>query len=177
MQQRFSVEVPLLLDRVQVTHRCLRQAHERLGASLLLFACEAVIHPNHCKQAMKGVRAMRELADSLHASLLTQDCPASLTASLRLRLSLLKRYTEKAAMQLLLLQSCCRRHTALALWLQQQVCSYLDAVLELNRETLRELACVATQVRRAASDDQQASLEEAAGVTGLQEVVQPREVQ
>ncbi len=30
MQQRFSVEVPLLLDRVQVTHRCLRQAHERL---------------------------------------------------------------------------------------------------------------------------------------------------
>ncbi len=143
----------------------------------MLFACEAVIHPNHCKQAMKGVRAMRELADSLHASLLTQDCPASLTASLRLRLSLLKRYTEKAAMQLLLLQSCCRRHTALALWLQQQVCSYLDAVLELNRETLRELACVATQVRRAASDDQQASLEEAAGVTGLQEVVQPREVQ
>src|SRR5260370_9553826 len=114
---------------------CLRQAHERLGAWLLLFECEAVIHPNHCKQPMKGVRAMRELADSLHASLLTQDCPASLTASLRLRLSLLKRYTETAAMQLCLLQSCSRRHTALALWLQPHVCSYLDAVLELNRET------------------------------------------
>src|SRR5712692_2743760 len=153
MQQRFSVEVPLLLlDRVQVTHCSLLQAHERLGASLVLFECEAIIHPNHCKQAIKTVRTMGELAASLHAYLLTQDAPASLTASLRLRLSLLKHYTEKAAMQLVLLQSCCRRHTAITLWLHQQVCAYLDAVMELNGETLRELARFTTQVRRAAFD-------------------------
>src|SRR5258708_20998111 len=49
MQQRFPVEIPLLLDRVQVTHRCLRQAHEQLGAALLLFEYEALIQPRHCK--------------------------------------------------------------------------------------------------------------------------------
>src|SRR5258707_13012566 len=98
MQQRFPVEVPLLLDRVQVTHCSLRQAHERLGASLLLFECEALIQPRHCKQAIKTVRSMGELAASLHASLLTQDYAASLTVSLHLRLSLLKHYPEKVAM-------------------------------------------------------------------------------
>ena len=159
MQQRFPVEVPLLLDRVQVTHCSLRQTHERLGASLVLFECEAIIQPRHCKQAIKTVRTMGELASSLHAYLLTQDAPASLTASLRLRLSLLKHYTEKTAMQLVLLQSCCRRHTAIALWLHQQACAYLDAVMELNGETLGELSRFVTQVRRAASDHQQASLE------------------
>ena len=162
MQHRFPVEIPLLLDRVQVTHRSLRQAHERLGASLVLFECEALIHPNHCKQAIKTIRTMHELAASLHAYLLTQDCPASLTASLRLRLSLLKHYTEKTAMQLVLLQSCCRRHTAIALWLHQQACAYLDAVMELNGEALRELARFVTQGRR---DQQEASVEEADGVT------------
>ncbi len=162
MQQRFPVEVPLLLNRVQVTHCSLRQAHERLGASLVLFECEALIQPRHCKQAIKTVRTMGELASSLHAYLLTQDAPASLTASLRLRLSLLKHYTEKTAMQLVLLQSCCWRHTAIALWLHQQACAYLDAVMELNGETLRELARFVTQVRR---DQQEASVEEVDGVT------------
>src|SRR5258708_32225545 len=102
MQHRFPVEVPLLLDQVQVTHRCLRQAHEQLGASLLLYEYEALIQPRHCKQAIKVVHTMGELAACLPACLLMQDCPASLTASLRLRLSLLKHYTEKAAMQLAL---------------------------------------------------------------------------
>ena len=157
MQQRFPVEMPLLLDQVQGTHRCLRQAHEQLGASLVLFECEAIIQPKHCKQAIKTVRTMHELAASLHAYLLTQDAPASLTASLRLRLSLLKHYTEKVAMQLVLVQSCCRRHTAVTQWLHQQVCSYLDAVMELTVETLRELARFVTRIRRAASDHQQAS--------------------
>jgi hypothetical protein len=156
MQHRFPGEIPLLLDRVQVTHCSLRQAHERLGASLLLFECEAIIHPRHCKQAIKMVRTLHELASSLHASLLTQDYSASLTVSLRLRLSLLKHYTEKAAMQLVLLQSCCRRHTAITLWLHQQVCAYLDAVMELNGETLRELARFVTQVR---CDQQEGSAE------------------
>jgi hypothetical protein len=155
MQQCFPMEVPLLLDRVQVTHRCLRQAHERLGAALVLFECEALIQPRHCKQAIQAVRAMGELAASLHACLLTQDAPASL----RLRLSLLKHYTEKAAMQLVLVQSCCRRHTAIARWLHQQACAYLDAVMELNGETLGELSRFVTQVRRAVSDDQQASVD------------------
>ena len=162
MQHRFPVEIPLLLDRVQVTHSSLRQAHEQLGASLLLFECEALIQPRHCKQAIKAVRTMGELVSSLHASLLTQDAPASLTASLRLRLSLLKHYTEKVAMQLVLLQSCCRRHTAIALWLHQQVCTYLDAVMELSGETLRELSRFTTQVRR---DQQEASVEGAEDVT------------
>ena len=162
MQHRFPVEVPLLLDRVQVTHRCLRQAHERLGAALVLFECEALIHPNHCKQAIKAVRTMGELASSLHAYLLTQDAPVSLTASLRLRLSLLKHYTEKTAMQLVLLQSCCWRHTAIALWLHLQACAYLDAVMELNGATLRELARFTTQGRR---DRQEASAEGVDGVT------------
>ena len=162
MQQRFPVEVPLLLNRVQVTHCSLFQAHERLGASLLLFECEALIQPRHCKQAIKTVRAMHELASSLHTYLLTQDAPASLTASLRLRLSLLKHYTEKTAMQLVLVQSYCRRHTAIARWLHQQVCAYLDAVMELSVETLRELARFTTQVRR---DQQEVSVEEADGIT------------
>ena len=162
MQQRFSVEVPLLLNRVQVTHRCLCQAHEQLGAALLLFACEALIQPRHCKQAIKTVRTMGELAASLHAYLLTQDYPASLTVSLRLRLSLLKHSTEKVAMQLVLLQSCCRRHTASARWLHQQACAYLDAVMELSGETLRELSRFTTQVRR---DQQEASVEGTDGVT------------
>ena len=155
MQHRFLVEVPLLLNRVQVTYHSLRQAHEQLGAALLLFEGEAIIHPNHCKQALKTVRAMHELAASLHAYLLTQDYSASLTVSLRLRLSLLKHYTEKAAMQLVLLQSCCRRQTAITLWLHQQACAYLDAVMELTVETLRELARFVTQVRR---DQQEASV-------------------
>src|SRR5258708_32317350 len=159
MQHRFPVEVPLLLDRVQVTRRCLRQAHEQLGASLLVFEDDALIQPRHCQQAIKTVRTMGELAASLHAYLLTQDAPTSLTVGLRLRLSLLKHYTEKTAMQLVLLQSCCRRHTAVTQWLHQQVCAYLDAVMELTVETLRELLRFVTQVRRAASDDQQASLE------------------
>ncbi len=162
MQHRFPVEIPLLLDRVQVTHSSLLQAYERLGASLVLLECEAIIHPNHCKQAIKTVRTMHELASSLHAYVLTQDCPASLTVSLRLRLSLLKHYTEKVAMQLVLLQSCCRRHTAIALWLHQQACAYLDAVMELTVETLRELARFVTQVRR---DQQEASVEGADDVT------------
>src|SRR5260221_7501834 len=162
MQHRFLIEVPLLLDRVQVTHCSLHQAHERLGASLSLFECEALIQPRHCKQAIKVVRTMHELAASLHAYVLTQDCPASLTASLRLRLSLLKHYTEKAAMQLVLVQSYCRRHTAIAHWLHQQVCAYLDTVMELNGETLRELARFTMQIRR---DQQEASVERAEGVT------------
>src|SRR5260370_14869320 len=162
MQHRFPVEIPLLLDRVQVTHCSLRQAHERLGASLVLFEGEAIIHPNHCKQAIKTVRAMHELAASLHAYLLTQDYSASLTVSLRLRLSLLKHYTEKVTMQLVLLQSCCRRHTAIALWLHQQACAYLDAVMELSGETLRELARFTTQRRR---DQQEASGEGAEDLT------------
>src|SRR5258708_13381985 len=145
MQQRFSVEVPLLLDQVQVTHCSLIQAQDQLGASRALFECEALIQPRHCKQAIKVVRTMHELAASLHAYVLTQDCPASLTAILRLRLLLLKRSTEKAAMQLVLLQSYCQRHTAIAHWLNQQVCAYLDTVMELSGETLRELARLATQ--------------------------------
>ena len=162
MQQRIPMEVPLLLDRVQGTHCTLLQAHEQLGATLLLFEGEALIQPRHCKQAIKVVRAMHELAASLHAYLLTQDCPASLTASLRLRLSLLKHYTEKAAMQLVLVQSYCQRHTAIALWLHQQVCAYLDTVMELSGETLRELARFTMQGRR---DQQEASVERPDGVT------------
>ena len=162
MQHRFPVEVPLLLDQVQVTYRCLLQAHEQLGAALVLFACEALIQPRHCKQAIKVVRTMHELAASLHAYVLTQDCPASLTAILRLRLLLLKHYTEKAAMQLMLLQSYCRRHTAIAHWLHQQVCAYLDTVIERSGETLHELARFTMQGRR---DQQEASVERAESVT------------
>ncbi len=163
MQQRFSVEVPLLLlGRVQMTHCSLLQAHERLGASLVLFECEALIQPRHCKQAIKVVRTMHELAASLQAYVLTQDCPASLTVGLRLRLSLLKHYTERTAMQLVLLQFYCRRHTAIAHWLHQQACVYLDTVMELSGETLRELARFATQGRR---DQQEASVERADDVT------------
>jgi hypothetical protein len=66
MQHRFPVEIPLLLDRVQGTHSSLLQAYERLGASLVLLEGEAIIHPNHCKQAIKTVRTMHELASSLH---------------------------------------------------------------------------------------------------------------
>src|SRR5260370_21923284 len=119
MQHRFPVEVPLLLDQVQVTHRCLLHAHEQLGAALVLFACEAIIQPRHCKQAIKVVRTMHELAASLHAYVLMQDCPASLTAILRLRLLLLKHSTEKAAMQLVLLQAYGRRQTAIRRRLHQ----------------------------------------------------------
>src|SRR5258708_7613244 len=144
MQHHFSVEIPLLLDRVQVTHCSLRQAHERLGASLVLFECEALIQPRHCKQAIKTVRTMYELAASLHPYVLTQDAPASLTASLRLRLSLLKHYTEKVAMQLVLLQSSCRKHTAIGLWLHQHACPYPDAAMEINGEVLPERARVTT---------------------------------
>jgi hypothetical protein len=164
MQHLLPLEVPLLLDRVQVTHSSLCQAHERLGVSLVLFECEAIIHPNHCKQALKTVRTMHELAASLHTYVLTQDAPASLTVSLRLRLSLLKHYTEKTAMQLVLVQSCCRGHTVIALWLHQQACAYLDAVMELTVETLRELTRFVTQVRR---DQQEASVEGADGIIDL----------
>ena len=162
MQHHFPVEISLLLDQVQVTHCSLRQAHEQLGASLLLFEYEALIQSRHCKQAIKTVRTMHELAASLHAYLLTQDYSASLTVSLRLRLSLLKHYTEKVAMQLVLVQSCCWRHTAITIWLHQQACAYLDAVMELTVETLRELARFVTQVRR---DQQEASVEKAEGLT------------
>ena len=167
MHHRFPVEMPLLLDRVQVTYSCLRQAHARLGASLLLFEQVAAVRSKYCKQALKTVRDMGGLAASLHAFLLTQDYPASLTVGLRLRLGVLMQYTNKAAMQLVLVQSCCRRHTALASWLHQQACAYLDAVLHISQETLRELAHVVTQGGCAASDDQQVSHEGANGVTDL----------
>ena len=168
MQQHFLVEMPLLLDRVQVTYASLRQAHVRLGTSLVLFEQVAAVRSTYCKQALKTVRAMGGLAASLHAYLLTLDSPASLTVGLRLRLGVLMQYTDKAAMQLVLVQSCCRRHTALASWLHQQACAYLDTVLELNRETLRELACVVTQGGSAASDhQQQVSLEGAHGTIDL----------
>ncbi len=161
MQHPLPLEVPPLLDRVQVTYASLRQAHARLGASLLLFEQVAAIRSTYCKRALKIVRAMGELAASLQTSLLTQDYPASLTIGLRLRLGVLMQYTNRAAMQLVLVQSCCRRNTALASWLHQQACTYLDTVLDLSQETLCELAHVATQVRRAACDDQQqADLEE-----------------
>ena len=168
MQHCFPVEVPLLLDRVQVTYASLCQAHARLGASLLLFEQVAAVRSKYCKQALKTVRAMDELAASLHAYLLTQDAPASLTVGLRLRLGVLMQYTNKAAMQLVLVQSCYRRNTALASWLHQQACAYLDALIHLSQETLRELARVATQIGGAASDDQQqASLEGANGTIDL----------
>ncbi|HKF37560.1 MAG TPA: hypothetical protein VKB35_11725 [Ktedonobacteraceae bacterium] len=156
--QQLPLEMPLLLERVQVTHRSLRQAHERLGASLVLFEHVLAVRSKYCKQATKTVRDMGGLAASLHAFLLTQDYPASLTVGLRLSLGLLMQYTNKAAMQLVLVQSCCRRHTALVSWLHQQACAYLDTVMHINRETLRELARLATQVCLAASDHQQESV-------------------
>lgn len=155
MQQLLPMERPLLLDRVQVTYSHLHPAHTRLGTSLLLFEQVAAVRSKYCKQALKTVRDMGGLAASLHAYLLTQDAPASLTVSLRLRLGVLMQYTEKAAMQLVLVQSCCRRNMALASWLHQQACAYLDTVLELNRETLGELARFTVRVGRAASRDQQ----------------------
>ncbi len=168
MQHCVPVELPLLLDRVQVTYVSLREAHARLGTSLVLFEQVAAVRSTHCKQALKIVRAMGELAASLHASLLTQDYPASLTVGLRLRLGVLMQYTDKAAIQLVLVQSCCRRNTALASWLHQQACTYLDTVLDLNRETLHELARFAAQISCAASDhQQQASLERAHGTIDL----------
>ncbi len=147
MQHLLPLEVPPLLDRVQVTSSSLRQAHARLGTSLALFEQVTAVRSTSCKQALKTVRAMGELAASLHAFLLTQDYPASLTVDLRLRLGVLMQYTDKATMQLVLVQACCRRHTALASWLHQQACAYLDAVLYLSQETLHELTCVATQGR------------------------------
>jgi hypothetical protein len=176
MQHLLPLDRSLLLDRVQVTYSCLRQAHALLGTSLVLFEQVAAIQSMYCKQVLKTVCAMGGLAVSLHAFLLAQKVPASLTVGLRLRLSLLKYYTEKVAMQLVLVQACYRRHTALALWLHQQACTYLDAVLELNRETLGELARFAVQVGHVASRDQQASLVEVADVTDPQAMVQPREV-
>ena len=156
MQQRLPLEeVPLLLERVQVTYHCLRQAHERLGASLVRFEHVAAVRSKYGKRAIKTVHTMGELAASLHTFLLTLDDPASLTVGLRPRLGLLVQSTEKAAMQLVLVQSCCRSHTAIALWLHQQACAYLDAVMTISQETLRELARVATQVDDAASDHQQ----------------------
>ena len=113
MQQCFPVELPLLLDRVQVTSASLRQAHARLGTSLVFFEQVAAVRSKHCKQALKTVRAMGGLAASLQVHLLTQDYPASLPIGLRLRLGVLMQYTDKAAMQLVLVQSCCRRNTAL----------------------------------------------------------------
>ena len=162
MQHRFPVEISLLLDRVQVTYHSLRQAHARRGTALVLFEQVAAVRVKYCKQAIKTVRDMGGLAASLYAFLLIQDYPASLTVGLRLRLGVLMQYTDKAAMQLVLVQSCCRRHTAITLWLHQQACAYLDAVMELTVETLRELARFVTQVRR---DQQQASVEGADGVT------------
>ncbi len=168
MQQLLPTERSLLLDQVQVTYACLRQAHKRLGTSLVLFEQVAAVRSKHCKQALKTVRAMGELAASLQASLLTQDYPASLPIGLHLRLGVLMQSTNKAAMQLVLVQSCCRRNTALASWLHQQACAYLDAVLDLSQETLRELSRVATQVSCAVHDDhQQESVEEVDGTIDL----------
>ena len=168
MQHLLPLDRSLLLDRVQVTSSSLRQAHARLGTSLMLFEQVTAVRSTYCRQALKTVRAMGELAASLHAYLLTQDALALLTVGLRLRLGVLMQYTDKAAMQLVLVQSCCRRHTALASWLHQQACAYLDAVLHLSQETLRELTRVATQVGRAASDhQQQVSLERAHGTIDL----------
>ncbi len=97
-----------------------------------------------------------------------QDAPASLTGLHRCLVGVLMQYTNKAAMQLVLVQSCYRRNTALASWLHQQACAYLDALMHLSQETLRELARVATQIGGAASDDQQqASLEGANGTIDL----------
>jgi hypothetical protein len=159
MQQFLPLERTLLLDQVQVTYYSLRLAHARLGTSLVLFEQVAAVRSTYCKQALKTVRAMGELAASLHTYLLTQDTPASQTLGLRLRLGVLVQYTNKAAMQLVLVQSFCRRHTALASWLHQQACAYLDAVMHLSQETLRELARFTTQGGCAASDEQQASIE------------------
>ncbi len=167
MQHILPPDRSLLLDRVQATYYHLRQAHARLGTSLVLFEQVAAVRSKYCKRALETVRDMGRLAASLHAYLLTLDSPASLTVGLRLRLSLLKYSTEKGAMQLVLVQSCCRSNTALSSWLHQQACTYLDAVLELNRETLHELARFAAQGSSAASEDQQASHEGAHGVTGL----------
>jgi hypothetical protein len=61
-------------------------------------------------------------------------------------------------MQLVLVQSCCRRHTVIARWLHQQGCAYLDTVMELSGETLRELTRFTMQGRR---DRQEASVERA----------------
>ncbi len=168
MQHLLPLERPLLLDRVQVTYVSLRQAHTRLGTSLVLFEQVATVRSTYCKQALKTLRDMGGLAASLHASLFTLDDPASLPVGLRLRLGVLNYYTEKAAMQLVLVQSCCRRNKALALWLHQQGCSYLDTVLHSSQETLRELARVAAQLTRAASDqEQQAFHERAHGTSDL----------
>ena len=128
----------------------------------------AAVRSRYCKQALKIVRDMGRLAASLHASLLTLDDPASFTVGLRLRLGVLQHSTDKAAMQLVLVQSCCRSNTALVSWLHQQTCAYLDTVLHLNQETLYELARVAAQLTRAVADqEQQASLAGAHGVTNL----------
>src|SRR5215469_17169232 len=78
MQQLFPTERLLLLDRVQVTYSSLRQAHARLGASLVLFEQVAAVRSKYCKQALKTVRDMGKLAASLHAFLLTLDSPPSL---------------------------------------------------------------------------------------------------
>ncbi len=156
MQHLLPLEVPPLLDR------------EQLGTSLMLFEQVAAVRAKYCKQAIKTVRDMGGLAASLYAYLLTQDYPASLTIGLRLRLGVLMQYTNKAAMQLVLVQSCCRRNTALASWLHQQACTYLDTVLDLSQETLRELTRFAAQLLCAASDhQQQASLEGAHGTIDL----------
>ena len=160
MHQRLPLEeMPPLLERVQVTYHSLRQAHERLGASLVLFKHVVAIRSKYGKRAIKIVRAMGGLAASLHTSLSTLDDPALFTVGLRPRLGLLIQYTDKAAMQLVLVQSCCRRDTAIARWLHQQACAYLDAVMSISQETLRELARVARRVSRAASHHQQASVE------------------
>ena len=166
--QHLLLAKSLLFERVQVTHHCLRQAHAQLGTALVPFEQVAAIRSTYCKQALKIVRDIGELAASLHAYLLTQDDPASQTLGLRLRLGVLMQYTDKAAMQLVLVQACCRKNTALASWLHQQACAYLDAVMHLNRETLHELARFATQRGRATSaDQQQVSVEGASGTLEL----------
>ena len=168
MHQLLPMERLLLLDRVQTIYYYLRQAHERLGASLVLFEHVTAVRSKYCKQALGTVRAMGELAASLHAYLLTLDSPASFTLGLHLRLGVLMQYTNKAAMQLVLVQSCCRRNTALAQWLHQQTCTYLDTVLDLSQETLCELSRFATQVGSVLSEDhQQESLAGAHGTLDL----------
>jgi hypothetical protein len=173
MQQQLPLERPLLLDRVQVTSASLCQAHARLGGSLVLFEHVRAVRSKYCKQALKTVRAMGGLAASLHAYLLTLDSPISCTVGLRLRLGVLVQYTNKAAMQLVLVQSCCRGKTTIASWLHQQACAYLDTVLHLSQETLLELARFAAQLGSVASDDQQEPVEGGDGTSDL--LVQERE--
>ena len=69
-QQLPPLERTLLYDRVQVTSSSLRQAHARLGTSLVLLEQVAAARVKTCRQALLTVREMGRLAASLQASLL-----------------------------------------------------------------------------------------------------------